>query len=257
MGALVYVLAGLFLYFFQNFIFFRPVKLSMDHRYNFTVPYREINLAINNDKNIAIVQFTVPAAVCKGVVLYFHGNKRNIERYAPYAGYFTKNNYEAWMIDYPGYGKSTGKRSESILYGDALELYKMARGRFAEDSIIIYGKSMGTGIAAQLASIRNCRRLILETPYYDFPSVINQYLPIYPLSLMLHYQFPTHDYLQKVVAPITIFHGTSDRIITHSNASKLIPLLTKKDEFVSIKGGSHNDLYEFADTGKKLDSLLK
>ena len=71
------------------------------------------------------------------------------------------------MIDYPGFGKSTGVFSEQLLYDWALTLYKLARAYYSPDSIIIYGKSMGTGIAAQLASIRDCRHLILETPYYD------------------------------------------------------------------------------------------
>jgi fermentation-respiration switch protein FrsA (DUF1100 family) len=132
----------------------------------------------------------------------------------------------------------------------------MARARFSEDSIIIYGKSMGTGVAAQLASIRDCKRLILETPYYDFPSVIQHYFPIYPVSMIIHYKLPTHEYIERVQAPITIIHGTEDGVITHSNAERLIPLLRKKDEFISIKGGSHNDLFEFPQCTKKLDSLL-
>jgi fermentation-respiration switch protein FrsA (DUF1100 family) len=73
---------------------------------------------------------------------------------------------------------------------------------------------------------------------------------------MLHYQIPTHEYLEKIQAPVTIFQGTNDRIVTHSNAKRLQPLLKDKDEFVSLPGGSHNDLYEFDETVRKLDSLL-
>jgi alpha-beta hydrolase superfamily lysophospholipase len=73
------------------------------------------------------VQFTTPGSVCKGVVLYFHGNKRNIERYASFAPYFTRNNYDVWMIDYPGFGKSTGERTEKILYRDALQKHGLER----------------------------------------------------------------------------------------------------------------------------------
>jgi hypothetical protein len=60
-------------------------------------------------------------------------------------------------------------------------MYNFARSRFSADSIIIYGKSMGTGIAAHLASLQACKRLILETPYYDYPSVIKHYLPFIQL----------------------------------------------------------------------------
>jgi alpha-beta hydrolase superfamily lysophospholipase len=252
-----YVSIGVLLHFFQEKILFQPEPLAIDHSYNFSIPFKEINLPVSNDKTMGIVQFTVADSLCKGVVLYFHGNKRNIERYAPFASYFTKNNYEVWMIDYPGFGKSTGNRTEEILYADALELYKMALARFSKDSIIVYGKSMGTGIAAQLASIKDCKRLILETPYYDFPSVIRQYLPVYPMNWILRYQLPTHEYLLRVAGPVTIFQGTNDRIIRHANAARLIKCLEKDDEFISIEGGSHNDLYQFKETRDKLDSLLK
>lgn len=255
-GFFIYLAGGLILYFFQEKFLFQAKKLPMDHKYDFPGPYNEINLPVNNKKTIGIVQFTVPDTACKGVVLYYHGNKKNIERYASYAPYFTKNNYEVWMMDYPGYGKSTGERSEKILYEDALQLYKMARARFSEDSIIIYGKSLGTGIASQLASIRNCKRLILETPYFDCPSVIRQYLPFYPVQWLMNYQFPIHEYLLTVSAPVTIFQGTKDRIITYSNSRKLLPYMKKEDDFITIKGGSHNDIFEFQEARQKLDSLL-
>lgn len=116
---------------------------------------------------------------------------------------------------------------------------------------------MGTGIAAQLASKVNCKRLILESPYYDYPSVAKYYLPIYPVNWMLHYKIPTFRYLQNVKAPVTIFHGTQDGLIPYSNAKRLQPFLKKEDEFITVKNGSHNDLYNFKETIEKLDSLLK
>ena len=116
---------------------------------------------------------------------------------------------------------------------------------------------MGTGIATHLASIQPCKRLILETPYNDFPSVVKQYLPIYPVDWMLHYKMPTYQYIQNVNAPITIFHGTDDDVIPYSNAKRLKKFLKQGDEFVTIKDGEHNELYKFKETVNKLDSLLR
>jgi pimeloyl-ACP methyl ester carboxylesterase len=161
------------------------------------------------------------------------------------------------MIDYPGFGKSTGKFTEQNLYEWAGQLYRFANSKFSADNIIIYGKSMGTGIATHLASLQPCKRLILETPYYDYPSVIRHYLPIYPVDWMIHYKIPTWRYIQNVKAPVTIFHGTEDKIITYSNAEGLKQFLKAGDEFVSIKDGEHNDLFKFRETIDKLDSLLK
>ena len=161
------------------------------------------------------------------------------------------------MIDYPGFGKSSGKFSEKILYDWSRQLYKFARSTYASDSIIIYGKSMGTGLASYLASREKCRRLILETPYYDMPSVISHYLPIYPVGSMLHYKLPNYEYLQFVDEPVSIFHGTEDGVITYRNAKRLKSYLKTTDEFVTITGGKHNNLYSFPLVTHKLDSLLQ
>jgi pimeloyl-ACP methyl ester carboxylesterase len=160
------------------------------------------------------------------------------------------------MIDYPGFGKSKGKFDEKIIYEWAEQVYRFANSRISADSIIIYGKSMGTGIAAYVAARNHCKRLILETPYYDFPSVLKQYLPFYPVHWMLKYQFPTNRYLPLTTAPVTIFQGTKDRTITYRNANRLRPLLKASDEFITVKGGKHNDLFDHEIVVRKIDSLL-
>lgn len=252
---IIYCLVGIGLYFFQNKLLFRPVAIAKDKLYNFSQPHKEINIPYTDSSNMNIVQF-LPAGNAKGVVLYFHGNRRNISWYEKYSSTFTRNGYEIWMLDYPGYGKSTGELTEKILYDWALTTYKLARTRFSPDSIVIYGKSLGTGVASQLAAVRDCRYLLLETPYYDCASVIGQYAPIYPLKQMMHFKLPVHEYLKKVTAPVVIFHGTDDGVITYRNAKRLKPLLKPNDQFVTIEEGSHNDLSKFPIYQQKMDSLL-
>lgn len=254
---IIYCVIGIALYYLQDYILFHPVRLNQEHKYKFTLPHKEVNIPYSVKSTINLVQFLVPDSAAKGVVLYFHGNKKNISWYSKFAPHFTAHGYEVWMIDYPGFGKSTGTFSEQRLYDWALTLYKLARARFSPDSIIIYGKSMGTGIAAQLASIRDCRYLILETPYYDMPSIIDNYLPVYPVNKMIHYKLPTWKYLQNITAPVTIFHGTGDWVIPYRNAKRLKPFLKQNDVFVTVEKGGHNDLYEFPLVIKGLDSLLK
>jgi uncharacterized protein len=253
---LVYVLGGIALYLLQDAILFHPVSLKRNHRYDFTQPHHDISIPLNENDTLSLIDFLPADTVTRGIVLYFHGNKKNIAWYAGYIPHFTRNGYEVLMIDYPGYGKSTGKLTEKKLYAWALQVYQIANKKFSADSIIIYGKSMGTGIAAQLASIRDCKRLILETPYYDFPSVISHYLPVYPVRLMLHYKLPTYQYLPLVKAPVTIFQGTNDWLVTYGNAKRLISLLKKGDEFITVEGAGHNNLYKYRQVVDKLDSLL-
>lgn len=254
---LLYISIGLLLFYFQEKLLFRPEKVDRHTSYDWGIPYRELNLMENERSNLNIIQFTTSADSLRGVVLYFHGNRNNIGWYARFAPYFTRNGYEVWMIDYPGYGKSTGTFSEQKIYEWALLLYKLARTHFQPAQIILYGKSMGTGIASQLAAVRDCRRLILETPYYDFPSILRPYLFLYPLEYILRYQFPTYRYLPRVTAPITLLHGTADGIVRYSNAVHLLPLLKKEDELVTVPGGSHNNLYDYPMVSSKIDSLLQ
>ncbi|HEY4205422.1 MAG TPA: alpha/beta fold hydrolase [Puia sp.] len=251
---LLYCIIGIAFYYLQDRILFHPVAVDRHSPYHFNQPFKEVNIPYNKEININVVEFparatdsTVTSAgtdTAKGVVLYFHGNRDNITHYARFASDFTAQGYEAWMIDYPGFGKSTGKFSEDNLYKYALVLYQLARSRWQPGQIIIYGKSLGTGVAAQLADVRDCRRLILECPYYSMTSLVRHYLPLWPVGSMLHYKFTTYEHLPKVTAPITIFHGTGDGLVPYSNASRLKPLLKEGDEFITIEGGSHNDLHD-------------
>ncbi|HEY0677569.1 MAG TPA: alpha/beta fold hydrolase [Chitinophagaceae bacterium] len=252
----IYIVVGIGLYYLQDRIMFRPIPVNNDHKYEIAQPHKEINIPYSDQSNISIVQFESGSSPAKGVVLYFHGNRANISYYARHAPLFTSRGYEVWMLDYPGYGKSTGERREQVLYEWALTIYKLARTRYSPDSIVLYGKSLGTGIAAQLASVRDCKHLLLETPYYSFPSVIGQYAPVYPFNKMIRYRIPTYEYLQRVTAPVTIFHGTSDGVITYRNSKRLKPFLKKGDEFITIEGGSHNDLPAYDEYLKKMDSIL-
>jgi alpha-beta hydrolase superfamily lysophospholipase len=254
---ITYCVIGLAAYLLQDHIIIQPLKLTSDYKFNFDFPHKELNIPYNHNTNINIVQFTPKDTVAKGVVLYFHGNKNNIYRYRRFVPYFTKWGYEVWMIDYPGFGKSTGKFTEDLVYKWSLMMYEMARKKFTAQQIVIYGKSLGTGIAAQLASVTECKKLILETPYYSMTSLAEHYLWMYPISRMLHYRLPTNNYLLKVTEPVTVFHGTEDELIPYSNAIRLKSVLKKEDEFITIPGGTHRNLNNFPAMNKKLDSLLQ
>ena len=252
----IYLLGGVAVYFFQDHILFHPEKTDPKKPYNFAASFKEVNVALDGKYNMNVIQFTVPDSLSKGVVLYFHGNKKNISWYAANAPLFTKNGYEVWMPDYPGYGKSTGVLTESKLYDYALQLYIMARSKYGADSIVLYGKSLGTGIASWLASKKSCRQVILESPYYSMTSLAAHYFPVYPVGKLLKYRLPSYEYLSIVNAPVTIFHGTADKVIPYSNAAQLKTVLKASDKFITIAGGGHNDLPQSPVFIQSLDSLL-
>jgi fermentation-respiration switch protein FrsA (DUF1100 family) len=254
---LVYLIGALLIYFFQETLIFRSRALPASHQFDSSLPHREITVAVNKQDTLHAVLYRPDSGAIRGLVLYFHGNRQNIGWYEKFVPYFTQLGYEVLMPDYPGYGKSKGKITEQKLYEWATLTYQIARKRYAADSLIIYGKSLGTGIAAQLASRRDCKHLMLETPYYRFSDVLQRFLPLYPMNLLLRYQLPTYQYLPLVSAPITLLHGTKDGIVSFAQSQKLSALFKPQDKLVVVEGGSHNDLYRFSKTTEWLASTLR
>lgn len=259
-AVVLYAVIGIAVYYLQDYFLFHPEPLTRAKPYSFEQPFTELNIPMEEGVNMNLVRFLPGADSNKraaGAVLYFHGNKKNISYYAKYASYFTSRGFEVWMPDYPGFGKSTGTLTEEQLHQFARQTYKLARSQYNADSIFIYGKSLGTGIATRLATESATRTLILETPYYSMTSLFSRYLPIYPVNRMIKMKFPTYQYIQQVKAPILILQGTDDGVVPYSNASRLKPLLKAADKFETIEGGSHNDLTKFPVYQAAIDSVLK
>lgn len=254
---IVYCAIGIVLYYLQEKFLFHPKKLDSNYAFHFGNHFEEMKVAVNKEDTISLVKFFPQDSIRKGLVLYYHGNIKNIEHYAPYIDLFLKQSYEVWMGDYPGFGKTTGKRTEKKIYEQARIIQAMASTKYGTDSIIIYGKSLGTGIATYVASWSPAKALVLETPYYSIPTLLSHYAFIYPVNYMSIYKIPTYEYIQDVKAPLIIFHGTGDDVIPYSNARKLIPYLKQGDRFVTIKDGGHNTLNKFPEYNSVMDSLLR
>ncbi len=252
---LSYSVIGIGIYYAQDYILFRPKPFSADHTFHLKNNFTEVNIPLNKTDSINILQLHTSMPK-KGVVVYYHGNRSNVERYAKFADPFLKNGYDVWMPDYPGYGKSTGTLTEKKLYSMAYQVQQLAQSRFAKDSIIIYGKSLGTGIAAYAASATPCKALILETPYYSIPDIFRSYAFMYPLSRMITWRIPTWQFLQDVKVPVIILHGTNDGVIRYRSASKLKAYLKPGDVFYTIPGGSHRTINKDPVYFKAMDSLL-
>jgi len=248
----LYLIGGVILYFCQGLLLFHPAALPKDHKFSFDQPFEELNLPFEKE-NLNIVKFK-PARARKGIVLFFHGNMNNVEHYKKYPALFTRNDFEIWMIDYPGFGKSTGKPTENVMYEQATLMYELAAQQMHSDSIIIYGKSLGTAVASYLASTKDCKMLVLETPYASIEALAHHYFTIYSFIPLSKYSFPNDVYLKNIKRPVTIFHGTSDKVVPYKQGKQLAE--ENKAELVTIENGTHNDLFGFALYQKKMDSLL-
>jgi pimeloyl-ACP methyl ester carboxylesterase len=169
---------------------------------------------------------------------------------------FTSRGYDALLIDYRGYGKSTGTPSEAGLCEDAQATLEWLLRHHRIEEVIFYGRSLGSGVAAYLASRHTPKSLILETPYDVLPNVIQHQvmLPL-PRGIFRHH-FPNDHYLSKVSCPTYILAGNRDRLIPIYLAKRLKPLLSAPSHFFVVQGAGHHNLAEFQAYHFELDRLL-
>jgi fermentation-respiration switch protein FrsA (DUF1100 family) len=250
----LYVMIGSALYFFQEKILFLPTTLEQDYQYEFDFPFEELFLKTEERTIINALHFKVENP--KGVILYFHGNAGDLSRWGNITEYFPKMNYDVLVMDYRTYGKSEGKLSEQAFYKDAQYCYSYLLKQYSEDEITLYGRSLGTGIASYLASKNKPNQLILETPYYSILDVAEHRFPMFPVKHLLKYHFPTFQYLKKASCPITIIHGTDDSVVPYSSSKKLSELKLHNLDFITIEGGTHNNLIEFENYHKTIKTKL-
>jgi len=245
---------GIAVYIFQEHLIFSPNKLSKKHKFDFGFAFDEITFNTEDGNSISALWFKVENS--KGVIYYHHGNAGSLESWGTKAQDFTSKGYDVLMYDYRSYGKSTGRiKNERMLYGDAVMIYKKLLFDYKEGDIIVYGTSLGTGIAAKLAYDNNPSKLILETPYFNFYDVSKFHYPYLPNSILLHYQFKTNKFLPKIENPIYLFHGTEDEMVPY-NSSERLEKLSDNITLFTIKDGSHNNLNTFIEYHIHLKKIL-
>jgi uncharacterized protein len=251
---LLYICIGVGIYYSQKLFLLHPKVIFQSNKLNIRQLHVEHSFNWLNQKKFSLIQFTTPAK--KGLVLYLHGNKENAERYAPYTTVFTEKGYEVWMPDYPEFGKTEGVATEENLYIAALLAYDSMVANNANLPIIVYGKSLGTGLANYIASKRACNAVILETPYYNIPSLFKDWVHIYPMQYLSTYKIPSNIYFEQANKPTTIFHGTNDWVIPYRNAKRFKPILKTSDTFITIKGANHTNINQHNDYLHYMDAYL-
>ncbi|MCS7019849.1 MAG: alpha/beta fold hydrolase [Cytophagales bacterium] len=255
--AVLYALLCAAAYFGQTYVIFHPVPLPSNHVFRFEAHFDEYTLFTPDGEQLNLLHFKHSQQPSKGVVLYYHGNADNLERWGKYSKTFLSLGYDFIVWDYRGYGKSTGFPTTENMHNDAELVYQFVRKRYKPTQIIIYGRSLGTGLAAYVASRYAAKRLILETPYHSFAEVAHSYVPFLPYSGLLRYEFPTYRYLATVQCPVTIFHGTADELLPFSSTEKLKTVLKPTDDFIVVQGGKHHDLAEYEQYRSHLRAILR
>ncbi|WP_420601679.1 alpha/beta hydrolase [Flagellimonas sp.] len=251
----LYFLISVSLYFLQDYFLFKPEKLSKDFQFYYdNQEIEEYNIETRDGATINGLRFK--AQNPKGVVFYLKGNSKSIKGWGKFAVDFTRHGYDVIMVDYRGFGKSTGRRTQKAVKRDMQVIYNKIKEKVTEKYIILYGRSMGSGFAAKLASMNNPRMLILDAPYYSLSKVAKKYIPFMPLSLLIKFPMPTYKWLKYVNCPIHIIHGTDDRLIPYKTSVKLSKIKPELTKLYTVIGGGHKNLNTFESYHKMLTEII-
>jgi uncharacterized protein len=252
----LYLLSMSVFYFYQEKFIFQNEKLKLSYNFSFQNSFEEINLKTDDGNNLNAVLFKTEKP--KGVILYFHGNKGNLERWGDIASYFTKFGHDVFVVDYRSYGKSTGNFNEYQMYKDAQICYDYLKEKYAEDKITIYGRSLGSTFAVNTAALNNPKQLILEAPFYNLKDVVTYHYPFLPYDILLRYKFNSDEIISGVQCKTTIFHGTSDKVVPFSSGEKLFKRSNPdQTSFFTIEGGTHHNLFDFSIYQNEISVLLE
>lgn len=249
-----YVLVLIIIYFFQERLIFKPEKLDQDFIYKYDVPFKELFFEVEEGVTLNGLHFYTNNP--NGLILYLHGNTRSIKGWSKYARDFYRYNYDVVMVDYRGFGKSTGRREEKLMLNDMQVVYDYLAIQYHENQIIVYGRSLGSGFAARLASDNAPRYLILDAPYFNFRMAVQRFVPIMPMKWILRFQFETNKWIRRVNCHTYILHGTKDWLIPINQSEKLQALNPRKITLIAIKGGGHNNLPSFPEYHNFLRDIL-
>ena len=252
---LAYLLISLLVYFLQDYFLFKPEKLPADFQFAYENQVtEEYNVETRDGALINGLRFK--AKDPKGIVFYLKGNSKSIKGWGKFAVDFTRHGYDVLMVDYRGFGKSTGRRTQKAIKHDMQLIYNKIKEKVDEKYIILYGRSLGSGFAAKLASMNDPRMLILDAPYYSLSKVGKRYMPFMPLSLLLKFPMPTYKWLRYVACPIHIIHGTDDKLIPYQTSVKLSRIKPKQTTLYTVIGGGHKNLHYFESYHKMLSDII-
>jgi fermentation-respiration switch protein FrsA (DUF1100 family) len=238
-------LCGLVALFFlqRSFIFpIPPVGRTSPADADF--PQAEEHVLTTSDGEKVIVWY-VPAKPGHPVVLFFHGNGDFLAgRVNRFRG-ITADGTGLVALSYRGYAGSTGKPSEQGLLNDAAAAYAFTTERYKADRIVVWGFSLGTGVAVAIAADHPVGKLILEAPYTSIADVAGSLLRIVPVRWLLRDQFHSDERIAHVNVPLLIMHGEKDPAISFRFGERLFALAHQPKQFVRFPEGGHENLDDY------------
>lgn len=248
----VWALFNLYLYLHQERLLFYPTPMAETARMIFPAPFEEHFIPVEGARLHAL---RFPALNPRGTVLFFHGNAGNLAGWGAAMGPFVARGYDAVIVDYRGFGKSGGRiQSQAQLLADAEAVYQWVLAGTPEERVVLAGRSLGSGVAAYLASRHRPRLLLLQSAYMSMLDVKRRIYPYVP-GFVLRYPLRSDRWIGSVRCPVFLIHGRGDELIPFSSSERLLPLIPTEKRLFPLEAG-HDDLAEGMDYESALDAIL-
>ncbi|MGD9924269.1 MAG: alpha/beta hydrolase [Pseudorhodoplanes sp.] len=214
-------------------------------------------LELKSRDGVRILAWTVAPKPGKPVVLYFHGNGGSLAHRVPRFRRLVEDGTGLVALSYRGYGGSDGSPSEDGLIADARAAYDEARTRYPDAKIVLWGESLGTGVAVALAAENDVAAVILEAPFTSAADVAFSAYPFVPVRLLMKDQFRSDERIGKVKAPVLVMHGARDRVVPFRLGERLFALANEPKQFVRFADGGHEDLDRYDHLAAARDFLAQ
>ncbi len=230
---------------FAAFLFQRRLTYFPDPQRTLPVSF---NLAGVEERVVAtpdgeqLVTWFAPAAAGRPTILYYHGNAGNLANRSERVRRLVARGYGVLFMSYRGYSGSTGSPSEAANIADAKLAYDVLRkAGVAADDIIVYGESLGTGVAVQVAAEKQVGGLVLDAPYTSIVDVAEVSYPYLPVRPFMFDRYETMQYLPRVTAPLLVLHGERDRVVPVAMGKAVYAAAHAPKEIATFPGAGHSD----------------
>ncbi len=234
----IYLILLTLIYINQRKLLYLPSENNyLDDPINFT--YNEFFIEV--DKNIKIKSWLIEKDLKKyKTILFLHGNAGNLFNRSYKLNRLNELNLNVLIISWRSFSGNQGKPNETNLYGDAKKAVKWLNDKGVEtEKIILYGESLGTGVAVEIGQNNKFNSIILESPYTSMIKAAKIYYPYLPVKFLLKDKYESEKKIKKIKIPILIMHGKKDNIVPFYMGKKLFEIANKPKKFLQIEEDDH------------------
>jgi len=251
--ALLYAALLALIWWQQERLIFLPARLPAEHRFDFGADVHEVWVEVPGARLHAL-HLRNPRP--RGVVFYLHGNAGNLDSWFTNADFYRRLNLDLFMVDYRGYGKSSGRiESQAQLESDVRAAWASIAPHYAGLRRVIVGRSLGSALAAGLAAEIQPELTVLVSPYESMAALAAEHYRWVPQAL-LRYPLRTDLALARVKSPLLLMHGELDDLISPQHSERLLRIAPQAERAL-IAGAGHNDLQQFPSYVEALAARLR